>query len=74
MYVFTPMTVQYYYVGGLRWFRHLIIRLHLAMANFRHNLFVFNGMAAKLCKELQILFGNNMKYSDFIDGKYFLRN
>ena len=31
-------------------------------------------MAAKLCKELQILFGNNMKYSDFIDGKYFLQN
>ena len=27
-------------------------------------------MAAKLCKELQILFGNNMKYSDFIDGDY----
>ena len=31
-------------------------------------------MAAKLCKKLQILFGNNMKYSNFIDGKYFLRN
>ena len=24
-------------------------------------------MAVKLSKELQILFGNNMKYSDFID-------
>ena len=31
-------------------------------------------MAAKLCKELQILFGNNMKNSDFIDSKYILRN
>ena len=31
-------------------------------------------MAAKLCKKLQILLGNNMKYSDFIDDKYFLRN
>ena len=27
-------------------------------------------MAAKLCKELQILLGNNTKYSDFIGGKY----
>ena len=27
-------------------------------------------MAAKLCKEQQISFGNNTKYSDFIDGKY----
>ena len=25
-------------------------------------------------KEQQISFGNNTKYSDFIDGKYFLRN
>ena len=33
--------------------------------------FVFNAMAAKLCKEKQTSFGNNMKYSDFIDGKYF---
>ena len=32
--------------------------------------FVFNAMAAKLCKEKQTSFGNNMKYSDFIDGKY----
>ena len=31
-------------------------------------------MTAKLCKELQILFRNNMKYSDFIDDKYFLRS
>ena len=31
-------------------------------------------MATKLCKEQQKSFGNNMKYSDFIDGKYFLRN
>ena len=38
---------------------------------FRHNIFVFNAMAAKLCRELRILFGSNMKYSDFIDGKYF---
>ena len=29
-------------------------------------------MAVKLCKELQILFGNNTKYSDFVDGKYFI--
>ena len=28
-------------------------------------------MAAKLCKEEQIYFGNRAKYSDFIDGKYF---
>ena len=34
----------------------------------------FNAKTAKLCKELQILFGNNLKYSDFIDDKYFLRN
>ena len=26
-------------------------------------------MAVKLCKEQQISFGNNTKYSDFIDGK-----
>ena len=26
------------------------------------------------CKEQQKSFSNNMKYSDFIDGKYFLRN
>ena len=31
-------------------------------------------MAAKLCKEQQLSLGNNTKYSDFIDGKYFLRN
>ena len=31
-------------------------------------------MAAKLGKEQQISFGNNTKYSDFTDGKYFLRN
>ena len=31
-------------------------------------------MAAKLCKEQQISFGNSTKYSDFIGGKYFLRN
>ena len=31
-------------------------------------------MTAKLCKEQQKSFGNNVKYSDFIDGKYFLRN
>ena len=31
-------------------------------------------MAAKLCKEQQKSFGNNVKYFDFIDGKYFLRN
>ena len=29
-------------------------------------------MAAKLCKKQQISFGNNTKYSDFIDGKKFL--
>ena len=31
-------------------------------------------MAAKLCKEQQKSFGNNVKYFNFIDGKYFLRN
>ena len=31
-------------------------------------------MAEKLCKEQQKSFGSNVKYSDFIDGKYFLRN
>ena len=31
-------------------------------------------MAAKLYKKQQISFGNDTKYSDFIDGKYFLRN
>ena len=34
----------------------------------------FNAIAAKLCKELQILFGKNMKYSGCFDGKFFLRN
>ena len=29
-------------------------------------------MAAKLCKEQQISFGNSTKYSDFIGGKYIL--
>ena len=41
---------------------------------FRHNSFDFNAMGAKLCKEQQISFANNTEYSDFIDGKYFLRN
>ena len=36
---------------------------------FRHNFFVFNKMAQKLCKEQQISFDNNIKYSDFIAGK-----
>ena len=31
-------------------------------------------MAAKRCKKQQMSFGNSTKYSDFIDGKYFLRN
>ena len=31
-------------------------------------------MSAKLCNEQQISLGNNTEYSDFIDGKYFLRN
>ena len=31
-------------------------------------------MAAKLCKEQQKSFGNNVKHSDLIDGEYFLRN
>ena len=31
-------------------------------------------MAAKLCKEQKISFGNSAKYSDFIDGKYILLN
>ena len=30
-----------------------------------------NAVAAKLCKEQQISFSNNVKYSNFIDGKYF---
>ena len=44
------------------------------MTDFRHEFFVFNAMAAKLCKEQQILFGNNMKYFYFIDGKHFVRD
>ena len=44
------------------------------MTDFRHEFFVFNAIAAKLCKEQQILFGNNMKYFDFIDGKHFVRD
>ena len=28
-------------------------------------------MAPRLCEEQQILFSNNMKYSDFVAGKYF---
>ena len=32
----------------------------------------FISSVAKLCRELQILFGSNMKYSDFIHSKYFL--
>ena len=47
---------------------------HLAVTNFRHNFFVFNAVAAKLCKEQQVSCGNRTKYSDFIDGKFFLRN
>ena len=31
-------------------------------------------MAAKLFKEQQKSFGNNVKYFDFIDGKYFLKH
>ena len=31
-------------------------------------------MAEKLSKEQQKSFGNNVKYSDFIDGKYFWIN
>ena len=31
-------------------------------------------MAAKLCKEQHISISNSTKYSNFIDGKYFLRN
>ena len=51
-----------------------LILEHLAVTIFRHNFFVFRAMAAKLCKEQQISFGNSTKYSDVIDGKYFLRN
>ena len=40
------------------------------LRTFRHNFFVFNTMAQKLCKEQQISFDNNIKYSDFIAGKY----
>ena len=39
---------------------------YLAVTNFASFLFVFNAMAAKLCKEQQISFGNSAKYSDFI--------
>ena len=28
-------------------------------------------MASRLCEEQQILFSNNMKYSNFVAGKYF---
>ena len=52
----------------------LLIHAHLAMTNFSPNFFFFNAMATKLCRELQILFGNNKKYSDFIVGEYFFRN
>ena len=31
-------------------------------------------MAPRLCEEQQILLSNNMKYSDFIAGKYFFQN
>ena len=31
-------------------------------------------MAEKLCEEQQISFGNDTKYSDFIDDKYILLN
>ena len=31
-------------------------------------------MAAKLSKEQRKSLGNNVNYSDFTDGKYFLRN
>ena len=44
------------------------------MTDFPSKFFVFKAMAAKLCKEQQISFGNNMKYFDFTDGKHFLRN
>ena len=51
-----------------------LILEHLAVTILRHNFFVFRAMAVKLCNEQQILFGNNTKYSGFIDGKYVLRN
>ena len=57
----------------LRWLRNKYKSI-LLWQIFRHNFLVFNAMAAKLCKEQQISFGSNTKYSDFIDGKYFLRN
>ena len=44
---------------------------------FRHKFFVFNAMSPKLCKEQQMYASfakNRLKYSDFIAGKYFLRN
>ena len=47
-----------------------LIQAHLAVRSFRYNFFVFNVVAAKLCKEQQISIGNSTKYSDFIDGKY----
>ena len=36
---------------------------------FRFKCFVVNAMAAELCKEQQISFGNNIKYSDFNAGE-----
>ena len=41
---------------------------------FLSQLFRFNAMAEKLCKEQQISVGNSTKYSDFIDGKCMLLN
>ena len=31
---------------------------------------LINAMAPRLCEEHQVLLSNNMKYSDFIAGKY----
>ena len=51
-----------------------LIWAHLAVTKFSSQLFRFNAMAEKLCKEQQISFGNSTKYSDFTDGKYMLLN
>ena len=59
----------------LRWLRNLNIGAFSCDEVFVITFSFLLAMAEKLCKEQpQISFGNSTKYSDFIDGKYFLRN
>ena len=57
-------------MNDLRW-----LRLNTGALSYDElfviTLSLFDAMTEKLCKEQQILFGNNMKYFDFIAGKYF---